>query len=114
MRPSPQIEESEDEDPDQVDEMPVEAGGFDDLVQLLAAGEEALAFHVEIAAKDLPRHDDEKDHADRDMGAVEAGDHEEGRAELRRPPGIAPRPHPFHDELRPFEGLHADEGGAEH
>ena len=37
MRLLPEIEEREDEDPDEVDEVPVQAGDLDDLVVALAA-----------------------------------------------------------------------------
>src|SRR3954470_19738381 len=110
--PSPKIEKCEDEDPDEIDEVPVQARDLDDLAASLAAREEAFLLDLEIAAPDLSGDDDEEDHADRDVGAVKARDHEEGRAELRRAPGVAPGPHPFEDQLRPLEGLHADEGRA--
>src|SRR6478735_8439264 len=113
MATSPEIEQREDEDPDEIDEVPVQAGDLDDLVAALPAREEPAALLVEIAAPDLARDDQQEDHADRDMGAVEAGDHEETRSELLGAPGIAPGTDPFRDQLRPFEGLHADEGCAE-
>src|SRR5690348_5169572 len=106
---SPQVEQREDEDPHQVDEVPVEAGDLDDLPAALARSEEALLAGVEIAAPDLAGHQYEEDHPDGDVGAVEAGDHEEHRAELRRPPGVLPRADAFGDQLGPLERLHADE-----
>src|SRR6478752_1523939 len=91
----PEIEEREDEDPDQVDEVPVQAHDLDDLVVALAAGEEARAPVLEVAAAHLDRHDDEEDHPYGHVRAVEARDHEEGRAELGGAPGVAPGPHAF-------------------
>src|SRR3712207_8337874 len=60
-------------------------------------------FRSEVPAPHLARDDQQEDHADRDMGAVEAGDHEEGGAELRRAPGILPGPHALMDQLRSEE-----------
>ena len=60
------------------------------------------------------------DHAADHVQAVEAGDHEERRAELRRAHRVAPGTHAFlDDQLGPLERLHADErqaerGGREH
>src|SRR5258706_13918338 len=109
---SPKIEQSKDEDPDKIDEVPIEARHLDDLVIPLPAGEEAALFLIEVTTPNLARHDDQEDHADRHMGPVKARDHEEGRTELRRTPGISPRTHTFPDEFGPFESLHADEAGA--
>src|SRR5258708_420445 len=45
---------------------------------------------------------------------METRDHEKGRAELRRPQGVAPGTDPLvHDQLGPLEGLHPDECGAQ-
>src|SRR5687767_1916588 len=101
MTTSPQIEECEDEDPDQIDEVPVEAHDLDGLVAASPAGEEAAPFLVEIAPPDLAGDDEEEDDADRDMGAMKAGDHEEGRSELCRPPGVFPGARALGDQLRP-------------
>ena len=84
-----------------------------DLIIALPAGEEAPAFLIVIATPDLARDDEKEDDANAHMGAVKARDHEERRAELRRAQGIGPGPDAFVDQLRPFESLHADEGGAE-
>src|SRR3954451_20640056 len=48
----PQVEKCEDENPDEIDEVPVQAGDLDDLVVPLAAGEEAPPLDVEIPAPD--------------------------------------------------------------
>src|SRR5690349_3419182 len=69
--PSPEIEEREDEYPDEIDEVPVEAHDLDALITSPAACEEAARAAVEVAAPDFSRDDDEEDHADRDVGAVE-------------------------------------------
>ena len=93
--------------------MPVQASDLDDLVAALPAGEKAAAFTVEVAAPDLARDNQQEDHADGYVGAVEPSDHEKARAELWCAPRITPRPHAFHDQLGPFERLHADKGRAE-
>src|SRR5262249_61820426 len=72
----PEIENGEDEYPDQIDEVPVQAHGFDDLVVAFPAGHEPRSLAIEVAAHDLDRHDDEEDDADRHVSAVKAGDHE--------------------------------------
>src|SRR4051812_22273981 len=97
----PEIEEREDEHPYQVHEVPVQAHDLYDFVVAAAAGEETMALLVEIAASHLRRHDDQEDHADGDVGAVEAGDHEEGRPELCGAPWVAPGAHALHDQLGP-------------
>ena len=86
---------------------------FDDLVVATAPGEKAMPLVLEVAAPDFHRDDDEEDDANRHVRAVEAGDHEEGGAELRRAPRIAPRTHALHDQLGPLERLHADESCAQ-
>src|SRR6266851_37279 len=109
MVPSPKIEKGKDEHPYQIDEVPVQPHDFDDLVVPLPAGEKAARFAVEVSAQDFSRNDDQEDHSDRHMGAVEARDHEKTGAKLVRAPRVAPRPHPFHDQLGPLETLHSDE-----
>src|SRR5690606_39303556 len=113
MFASPQVEEREDEDPDQIDEVPVEPGDLDDLVTTLPTREEPAGASVEIAAQDFPRDDDQKDDADRYVRAVKAGDHEEGGAELRRAPGVFQWPDADPDQLRLPQGLHAEARGPE-
>src|SRR5215218_8228628 len=103
MLTSPEIEECENEDPDEVDEVPVEARDFDDLVISSSAREEPTRASVEIAAPNFAGDDEQKDHADRHVGTVEPGDHEEAGAELRGAPGVPPRPHSLEDQLRPLE-----------
>src|SRR5207249_11739190 len=99
MVASPKIEKGKDEHPHQIDEVPVQAHDFDDLVVPFPAGEEASRFAVEVSTQHLSRHDDQEDHSDRHMGAVEARDHEETGAKLLRAPRVAPRTHPFYDQL---------------
>src|SRR5689334_7097952 len=70
-RTLPEVEEREDEHPDEVDEVPVQAGDLDDLVTL------ALI----VAAPDLERDDRQVDHPACHVQAVEPGDHEKARAE---------------------------------
>src|SRR5262245_1431901 len=93
---SPEIKEGEDEYPHQIDEVPVQAHDLDVLVMALPAREKAAPLDVEVASPDLSRDHDQEDHADRHVGAVEAGDHEEARTELLRAPGIAPGADAFH------------------
>src|SRR6266853_3919010 len=110
----PKIKDREDEDPDQIDEVPIQTQGFDDLVVALSAGQKARSHGVQIAPQDLDRGDDQENHADRHVRAVESGDHEEARAELGRTHWIAPGTYPLmHDQLGPLERLHPDERGAQ-
>src|SRR6266498_3297396 len=109
----PEIENREDEYPDQIDEVPVQTHDFDNLVVALSAGQQARPLLIQVSPPYLPRNDAEEDDADRYVGPVEAGDHEKRRAELRRSPGVAPRTYALEDQLRPFEGLHADERRAQ-
>src|SRR5690606_19534864 len=94
---SPQVEECKNEDPDEIDEVPVQAHDLDAFVIASPAREETPRAGVIIAAPDLARDDQEEDHAERDMRAVEAGDHEERCAELLGTPWISPRPHALAD-----------------
>src|SRR5215217_2801563 len=110
---SPKVEKGKDEDPDQIDKMPVKAHGLDNLVTSSPAGEKARRSDVEISPPNLPRYNDEEDDADRHMRAMEARDHEESRAELGCAPRVAPGSDALQDQLAPFEGLHADERGAQ-
>jgi hypothetical protein len=75
---SPQIEKSKDEYPDQIDEMPVETGDFDDLVMAFSAGEKPTFFGVEISPPDLAGNDNKEDDANRDVGSMESCNHEKG------------------------------------
>src|SRR4051812_42635244 len=100
----PEIEECKDENPHEIDEVPVQARDLHCLV---------TAFAVVISAPDAARNDAEENAARRHVQAVKAGDHEECRSELRRAPQIAPRAHALMDQLRPFERLHADEHDTE-
>src|SRR5215467_11926824 len=74
---SPEIKKRKDEHPHEIDEVPVQAGDLDDLVVPFPAREEAAPFDIEISPQDLSRNGDQEDHADRHVGAMEAGDHEE-------------------------------------
>src|SRR5882762_11860662 len=105
--PSPKIENCEDEYPHQIDEVPIQAHDLDDLVFSLPAGHKARSLVIQIAPYDLYGHDDQENHADRNVRAVETRDHEEGRAKLRRPQGVAPGAYPLiEDQLGPLKGLH--------
>src|SRR3954471_15015290 len=66
-----EVDEGEDRDPDDVDEMPVERADVDE--QRIPWPESALPVD------EVQRHQPE--HAGRDVGAVEAGEREERRAE---------------------------------
>src|SRR5262249_52320260 len=102
-RASPKIEKGKDEHPHQIDEVPVQAHDFDVLVVPLSAGEKASRLAVEISTQHFSRNDDQKDHSNRHMGAMEARDHEKTGPKLVRAPRVAPRPHPFHDQLGPLK-----------
>src|SRR4051794_18206332 len=73
----PEIEEGEDEDPDQIDEVPVEAHDLHGFVAALPAGEEAAPLLIKIAAPDFSGGDEKEDYAEGHMRTVEACDHEE-------------------------------------
>src|ERR1700674_1284189 len=73
---SPEIKKRKDEHPHEIDEVPIQAGDFDDLVIPLPAREKAAPFDIEVSPPDFSRDGDQKNHADRHVGAVEAGDHE--------------------------------------
>src|SRR5215216_5329923 len=66
-----QVDEREDDDPHDVDEVPVEADDLDDLA--LVARHAAAAHH--------PRQGQQHDDADGDVGAVEPGQRVEARRE---------------------------------
>src|SRR3990170_5225191 len=106
---SPKIKKGKDKHPHEIDEVPVQAGDFDDLVMPLPAREKAGPFGIEISPPDLSRDGDQEDHAERHVSAVEAGYHEKACTKLRRTPGVFPGPHSFHDQLGPLESLHSDE-----
>src|SRR5258708_26485596 len=106
---SPEIKKGEDEHPHKIDEVPVQAGDFADLVVPLATREKTAPFDVEVSPPNLSRDGDQENHADRHVGAVEAGDHEKARTKLRRAPRVAPAPDALHDQLGPFEVWHSDE-----
>src|SRR4051812_13287296 len=108
MSSSPEIKEGEDEDPHEVDEVPVQSHDLDDLVAAAAAREEAPSPCLEVTAPDFPCHDEKEDHPEGYVRAVKASDHEKGRAELGGAPRVFPGPDALGDELRPLEGLHAD------
>src|SRR6266581_4279915 len=110
----PKIEDCEDEHPHQIDEVPVQTHGFDDLVATFPAGHETRPHAIQVTAQHLDRHDDQENHADRHVRAVETRDHEKARAELSRAHGVAPGTYALvHDQLGPLESLHAHECGAQ-
>src|SRR5262249_57517953 len=92
MVTSPKIEKGKDEHPHQIDEVPVQTHDFDDLVVPLPAGEKASRFAVEVSTQHLSRNDDQEDHSDRHMGAVEPRDHQKPQAKLLPAPPFAPTP----------------------
>src|SRR6266481_7946012 len=83
---SPEIKKRKDEHPHEIDEVPVQAGDFDDLVVPFPAREKTAPFDIEISPQNLSRNGDQENHADRHVGAVEAGDHEKAGSKLRRTP----------------------------
>src|SRR5579875_2447504 len=94
-----QVDGRPDEDPDEVDEAPVEAGDLEAVV-----GGEALG--------DPDGHGPQVDDAGEDVEAVEAGDDEEGEAEGRHAPGVGVEAGAVEDEVGPLVGLEAEEEGA--
>src|SRR5258708_16035287 len=83
---SPKIKEGKDEHPHEIDEVPVQAGDFDDLVIPLPAREKAAPRDVEVSPPDLSRDGDQENHADCHVSAVEARDHTEAGSELLSAP----------------------------
>src|ERR1700732_1986009 len=73
---SPEIKKCKDEHPHKIDEVPVQAGDFDNLVMPFPAREKTAPFDIEVSPPNLSRDGDQEDHADRHVGAVETGDHE--------------------------------------
>src|SRR6202521_5240771 len=73
---SPKIKKGKDEHPHKIDEVPVQAGDFDDLVCRLLLEKKDSPFDIEVPPPNLSRDDDQENHADRHVGAVEASDHE--------------------------------------
>src|SRR5258708_21074785 len=73
---SPKIKKGKDEHPHKIDEVPVQAGDFDDLVVPLPAREKTAPFHIEVSPPNLSRDGYQENHSDRHLGAVEASDHE--------------------------------------
>jgi hypothetical protein len=93
--------------------VPIQTHDFDGLVFPLPAGEKAWLIVVEISPQNLSSNDNQEKHADRHVRAMEARDHEEGRAKLSRAHRVAPGTDSFfHDQLGPLKGLHPDECGA--
>src|SRR5262245_61305164 len=94
-----QIHEREDQDPDEIDEMPVQRG---DLDRVVLGGRVTTAERLDEDAAQI-------DDASEDVAAVEAREAEEGRREQRRAEGVSREAHPVLDEVRPLERLHAEE-----
>src|SRR3546814_20886287 len=78
----PKIEQCEDEDPHQVDEMPVQAHDLHGLVMRPPAGEEARLGVVVVPPPDLPRNGKQKDHHEGQVGYMKDSDREKGSAKL--------------------------------
>src|SRR5215813_770251 len=93
-----QVNKGKDHDPHQINKMPVETRNLD-LVVIIGG----------IRTTHASEQDAEQiDHATRDMHTMEARNDEKGRAEQRRPIGIAREPQPFmENELVPLVGLAA-------
>src|SRR5687768_6278608 len=66
---APDVDADEQEQPDDVDEVPVPSGRL----------EAEMLLRLEMALIGADQADDQEDRADDHMGAVEAGRHEEGR-----------------------------------
>ena len=100
----PKIKERENKHPDEINEVPVKSGNFNDLV---------ITTFIVIALPDLVRDDQKIKNTDRHVQPMEARHHEENRSELWRTEGIGPRPYTLRNELRPLEYLHPNKGGTE-
>src|SRR5256885_7592303 len=99
--PLQKIEQGEDEDPHQVDEVPVQPGHLDPLRRRLAhAGADGG--------------DDQDDESREDVGAVEAGEYEEGLGELRGSPGVPGKARALVYEVAPLVRLAAEEAQPPH
>src|SRR3546814_8160861 len=86
----PKIEQCEDEDPHQVDEMPVQAHDLHGLVMRHPAGEEARTRAIVVSPPDLSCSSDEEDHAEGHVGSMKARDSEKGRAKLASTKRVSP------------------------
>src|SRR5229473_8715950 len=73
---SPKVKKGKNEHPHKIDEVPVQAHDFDDLVIPPPAREKAASFDIEVSPPNLSRDGDQENHAYRHVGAVEARDHE--------------------------------------
>lgn len=93
--------------------MPIKAQCLDHFIAPSPPSQEAPPLGIQRSSHHFTRHDQQEDHPDAHMGAMEAGDQKESRAELCRPPWVAPGPDAFMDELGPLEGLHPDKGNTE-
>src|SRR6266567_5305994 len=98
-----QVDKGKDHDPHQIDKMPVETSNLDRVVII---GGIRPAHASEQDAEQV-------DHATRDVHTMETSNDEKGRAEQRRPIGIASEPQPFmENELVPLIGLAAQKDHA--
>src|SRR5579871_3723268 len=92
---TPHIDAGEQEQPDDVDEMPVPGGEL----------EAEMLLRREMAGERAEQADDQEDRSDDHMRAVESGRHEEG--------GTVDVAREVEGRMRIFVGLHAGEGQAE-
>src|SRR5215831_17565318 len=98
-----QVDKGEDHDPHQIDKMPVETSNLDRVVII---GGIRTTHASEQDAEQV-------NHATRDVHAMETSNDEKGRAEQRRPIGIAREPQTFmENELVPLIGLAAQKDHA--
>src|SRR3954466_11511777 len=81
---SPEIKKRKDEHPHEIDEVPVQARDFDDLVVPFPALAKTTPFDIEISPQNLSRNDDQEDHADGHVRTVKASGHEEASPVLLR------------------------------
>jgi hypothetical protein len=77
MAPSPEVKKGEDEDPDEIDEVPIQAHYFDDLVASSPTREESSYLPVKVSTQHFSRRNDQEDHAERHMRPVKARNHKE-------------------------------------
>ena len=93
-----QVDKGKDHDPHQIDKMPVETSNLDWIVIIGGIG---TPHASEQDAEQV-------DYSSRDVHAMETSNDEKGRAEQRRPVGIAREPQAFmKNELVPLVGLTA-------
>src|SRR5438445_4154572 len=91
-----QIEKCKNENPDDINEVPVQTSVFDLITRILSH-------------EGSNRHNHENRYAAKNVEAVKSGNHEEAGGELRHAPGIRGQARSFLDQVCPLERLTAQE-----